>query len=108
MRWWQSMHQGRRGVVARALKLVSWAEAGAAERRYVFEVCEWPQGLGERWCFMCWFADGAGAWWKDFSSLRAAMAVYRQPVEVAMQMRHDPMVKGVFVSQPNQAVSRPN
>ena len=105
MALWQRMHRDRRGLIARSFKLVSWAEAGGPAGWYLFEVCEWPPGIGERWCFMCWLTDGTGAWWKDFRSLRAAMAFYRQPVEAVMQMRHDSTVQGVFISRPKQGVS---
>jgi hypothetical protein len=78
------MHSGRRALVPVVLKPVMWQASGLASERCIWEVCKWPQRGGFVWHFICWSLDGVGAWWKAFSSRRAAMAYFRQPPNAVM------------------------
>lgn len=82
--WWQRMHESIGPLVAVALKFVEWSEDGVAARRFVWEVCRWPQGHGSSWTFVCWMIDGDGMWLKEFSSKRAAMTYFRQAPAVVL------------------------
>lgn len=81
--WWRRMHSERRPLVAVALKFISWAAAdGAPARRFVWEVCRWPQGAKSRrpeWTFICWMVDDVGMWLKEFPSRRDAVAYFCLP-----------------------------
>ncbi len=85
--WWQRMHRRPVGLVVVALKFIEWVDDGATAQRFVWEVCQWPQGRKGRaseWTFVCWMIDGDGMWMKPFSSKCAAQAYFRQPATVVM------------------------
>ena len=47
------MHGETSQLAAVALKYVEWSADGTAAKRYVWEVCEWPNGSTAAWAFVC-------------------------------------------------------
>lgn len=84
LEWWRRMHRRPNALVAIAVKAVMWSADGATAARFVWEVCQWPQGDAAKWTFICWMLDGEGMWLKEFPSKQAAMDYYGLPPAVVM------------------------
>lgn len=82
--WWGRMHKRPNPLRMHALKFVEWPADGPAPQRFVWEVCEWPQGKVAKWTFVCWMLDGEGMWLKEFPSQTAAMEFFQQSPAVVM------------------------
>ena len=85
--FWQRMHGTTCKLVAVALKYVEWSPDDTGAQRYVWEVCEWPQGSSTTWTFVCWLIDGQGMWLRHFASKDEAMQYFEQSPEVVMGPR---------------------
>ena len=83
--FWRRMHGPTCKLAAIALKYVEWSPDGSAAQRYVWEVCEWPQGNAATWTFVCWLTDGRGMWLRQFASKEMAMAFFDQSPDVVMR-----------------------
>lgn len=86
-RFWRRMHSPTCKLAAVALKYVEWSPDGAAAHRYVWEVCEWPQGNTATWTFVCWLIDGQGMWLRQFASREDALHFFEQSPDVVMRPR---------------------
>lgn len=80
------MHAEPNPLVAELIRLIVWAEEGAAAQRFIWEVCRWPKGHAWSWAFVCWMIDGDGMWMQPFPSKQAAMARFEQAPSVVMAL----------------------
>lgn len=82
--WWSRMHKRPNPLRMHSLKFVEWPTDDQGPQRFVWEVCEWPQGKVAKWTFVCWMLDGDGMWLKEFPTKAAAEAFFQQPSDVVM------------------------
>jgi len=85
--YWHRMHGRTCKLVATALKYVEWSADGAATHRYVWEVCDWPQGSTGSWTFVCWLIDEQGMWLRSFASKEDAVRFFEQSPDLVMRPR---------------------
>lgn len=85
--FWHRMHSPTGKLTAATLKYIEWSPDGAVLKRYVWEVCKWPQGNTATWTFVCWLIDGQGMWLRPFASKEEAMSFFEQSPDVVMRPR---------------------
>ena len=83
--FWTRMHGETSQLAAALLKYVEWSPDGAAAKRYVWEVCEWPNGSNAAWAFVCWMLDERGMWLLRSPSKEEALHYFEQSPEIVMR-----------------------
>lgn len=83
--FWTRMHGETSMLAAAALKYVEWSHDGASANRYVWEVCDWPNGKTAAWAFVCWMIDEQGMWLLRFASKEEALRYFEQSPDIVMR-----------------------